>query len=828
MDAPKLDRYQQHVVSATERSIRVVAPAGSGKTETLVRRVQHQITSGVAPGRILVLTFDKNAQQSFVDKLTRLGITGPVQIRTLNAFGYALLWEIPDEYAEISSAVHFPANGSVIEKLVREYGYPVFTSMISKMKNDIVDLRTITQPTLEAWVTDHREHLLGDLIDSQIMEKVSTRTFARQLAADALAYERALQQRGGIDFDDQKLRALIGLRRSATLQANVQARYDEVIVDEFQDVNRLDCELIEIIARQARLIITGDDDQAIYGFRGASADHLIKPKTQFHRDFVSYELSMNYRCPVTILATADALIRHNRKRIAKHPEAHTTVQGEVELIQASSPQAEVRQVARRLKTLLRPGPYTRAAILTRTNAQKIEIQEALIEEGVPFVSDDIDLRIVWSAAAQLITISAGIASGQRDITDPVVREDIARQFGRARQLTPSKQNRLISLVRQGNWVDSPALSSFLSEKPHREFANGVTAITAGSAPADLIVALTPFLKAEISPYMTEGKSGSTSRSQLDGLRDIVAGLPTDLPTVLEEIEKRLQPQRLAWANPDLPKVELSTCHRAKGREWEVVVVPRCTQGSFPDARATAFPYIEAERKLFYVSMTRASRHLILSRTTATQRGTDVQPSVFLLDAGLIARPKPTTKSARPGARITRLTPETVQNQPVARTVTTASPALSRRRPERTLLLTSSVGGRTRGDGTSPEKLIAIANLAQAWHQRDGLPWHEMTLTSAAGNPESTIALQLLYKLRDIPYTCDERVYLPTSALLDTWLSDWGGDGGFPDGALQADLILAMRQLLRQALGRDEDAWRARLDDLIVNDEGIDPGGIIIR
>src|SRR5436309_12101457 len=130
-------------------------------------------------------------------------------------------------------------------------------------------------------------------------------------------YEKLLQREQKIDFDDQKLRALKCLEASPKVLSLIQRQFDEIIVDEFQDINELDFALVVLIAQNARLVITGDDDQAIYGFRGCTPRYIIELEKHLGRDVQSFELKRNYRCPRNIVDHATRLIRHNKWRIEK-------------------------------------------------------------------------------------------------------------------------------------------------------------------------------------------------------------------------------------------------------------------------------------------------------------------------------------------------------------------------------------------------------------------------------------------------------------------------------------------------------------------------------
>lgn len=469
INAPALDRYQQAVVSSSAESIRVVAPAGSGKTETLSLRVQQRIQEGVSSRRILLLTFDNNARDAIARRLKRLEVPNGVRVSTLNAFGFHLLnTRFADERRQIIRDVYFPQS-RVFNDLVHEYGHSVFTEMLSKIKNEAMDVRTIDQTELARWCSKNREHLLRNLEDDPILEDMTDARFGRDLAREMEYYERFLKERNGIDFDDQKLRPLIRLQEEPRALEWLQDQFDEVIVDEFQDINRLDMMLIDLIAAKSNLLITGDDDQAIYGFRGATADFLIDPKKQLHREFETYELSINYRCPPKILNVASNLIVYNENRIDKSPRANKQILGEIDVHGAADTEAETNWIAKRMKELLAEKPMS-AAVLARRRVQLVGIQSAFIRNGTPYkVSQAEDVRISWSLARRALKLAP---LSLRGMPDDDTRAEIVRIFAEARAMQPRRRDTLVRLARQDDLAfPGPELLQQLYDRDQRDLAS---------------------------------------------------------------------------------------------------------------------------------------------------------------------------------------------------------------------------------------------------------------------------------------------------------------------------------------------------------------------
>lgn len=636
---PDLDAFQQQVVLSTADSIRMVAPAGSGKTATLAHRVASRIAEGVDPARILLLTFDTNSRDSVLAKLQALGVPKNVRVSTLNAFGYQLLRDrFRDERSRVIRDVFFPQSPA-LKKLTEEYGHSVFTEMLSKIKNEAFDTREIERAELARWCSRNRVHLLRNLEDDPILADLSDGQFGRELAGEMQMYERFLEGRNGIDFDDQKLRPYHRLLSDTASTAWLQDQFDEVIVDEFQDINRLDALLIDQIAGKARLLITGDDDQAIYGFRGATAGFLISPENMFGRKFENHELAINYRCPPRILQKASTLIGYNEHRIEKHPRAAKTIPGQVEIVAERDVNSECMTIARRMKELITDGNRS-AALLVRRRSQLPAIQAAFIRAGTPYrVDPREDLRVSWSLVGRALQVGP-LVTGV--VPSEEIRREVIEIFCRARNMDARRMRTLVNLAAADDFsFPGVEVQQQLHERERSDLLAGLRGLVGEFSAADRIARLDPLLGTELRTYMEGGNElkrtrGDRETSRLSSLEDLASSRQGNAIEFAAYIDTLLQPHRQYW-NSDQAVVELTTCHGAKGREWQVVCIPHCNQGVFPDSRSQESEHLEAERKLFYVSMTRASEHLIMSWSQDRSSGGIGDPSDFLIEADLEKR-----------------------------------------------------------------------------------------------------------------------------------------------------------------------------------------------
>ena len=829
ISAPTLDPFQQKVVDATATSIRMVAPAGSGKTETLARRVQARIAGGIAPNRILLLTFDNNARQSVLRKLQALDVPQTVRVSTLNAFGYQLLnSHFPDERRRMVREVYFPAS-PILNDLVAEYGHSVFTEMLGKIKNAAIDPRTIDPADLARWCTKNREHLLRDLEDDPILEDVSDVRFGRELAREMQGYEQFLQQKNGIDFDDQKLRPLIRLQQDDLVLDRLQQAFDDVIVDEFQDINLLDAKLINLISGQSSLLITGDDDQAIYGFRGATADYLIYPKQELHREFTSFELAINYRCPPRILDAAGKLIDFNEDRIDKHPRSHKQIPGEIEVHKSRDAEGESDLIARRIKEILKAEPVS-AAVLVRRRSQMPGIQSAMIREGTPFRVDvKEDLRITWSLAMRALKV-APLRMGTTP--DAATRAEIVRIFGQARNYD---RNRIEQLTRLAELDEiafpGPELQQQLFDREQKELSEGIKALIGEMGVATRLRSLDSLLNTQVRTFMDGGKAEARDRadkdaSRLSGLVDLASEKGLTANALIARVEKMLEKQRPAFLG-EIPTVELSTCHGAKGREWQVVCIPYCNSGVFPDSRSSGGTHLEAERKLFYVSMTRASEHLIC--TWSVERRDE--PGVFLIEAGLAeARKTPSagkvTTFTLDGGKVLPPQPAGRKLSPDGSWAMSAPPKKAAGPlPRYITLVTPRI--RTMQNAIESDACGTLADAIDQQHQERETPYREMRVLYARADAGSTVPLQVELALRGTPFAIAATQRFPDAVVFQTAVQAWTADAAPKCDPRDILLVDALAETLERLTGSDDSwVWLDRLESLVENESiGSDPAGV---
>jgi DNA helicase-2/ATP-dependent DNA helicase PcrA len=653
---PQGDEHQQRVIDATESTVRLVAPAGSGKTQTVIHRVLSRIRDGLKASRILVLTFDRAAASSLQTKLDEeLGrlqaeVHG-LTISTLNAYGLAILRE------------HFPSEAKPIvpdwraRRLVREcraklnevsaeraallpsnLADRLYLDVFSVFKNQLFDPRALNAQALADFIVERPtempffEHEVSPLAAKKIVQAVLW-LYQR--------YDSRLSEEGVIDFDDQKLRAFRSLTEQPGLLTALQSRYGEVIVDEFQDINRLDFEFIKAIASKATLVVTGDDDQAIYGFRGCSPDYIIDLEQHLGRTVTAHELKVNYRCPPNLVEHADRLIQHNTRRIPKAPTAHRTTPSQVKVVSSLGAGLEAKWIVELIKRIKHENAtldWSDFAVLYRTNAQSLAPQVEFILGDVPYdvrSEDNIlaneELEKLLGAFRLKFAVAGRSAPRAADAvltTQAYFRYLKADDLARATALFEAGTTSFLELI------SSARFATAVPRAAKANFRAGVEQfIAAPTLTTSLDVLSQKF--AGLRGMIGSLEDVLAEKVPLGEIYEIAMNFRGDADEFVGTIARALERARAIGAGRNEQGVALRTYFRSKGLQWHTVILIGCNDGVIPHQRSLGDRRkLEEERRLFYVAMTRAEANLVVSYVKNVAKGA-VAPSRFLREAGLL-------------------------------------------------------------------------------------------------------------------------------------------------------------------------------------------------
>lgn len=646
---PSADEDQLSLINADGQAIRLVAPAGSGKTQTIVNRVLHLAKNGARPDRILCLTFDNSASQALREKISeqladlKVG-NAEFTISTLNAFGFRLLREhFPQEHKNI-------IESNRVWRLIREVKKELsskdearhnalpsslrlrfYSEFFGFLKNSMIDPRDVAPQRFADFMLTAKS--------AEVFFQAGSTPEQKKFVIQAVLwmfkrYEQVLQRERRMDFDDQKLRAVKCLQAAPNTLVLIQRKYDEIIVDEFQDINELDFEFVSLISQRARLVVTGDDDQAIYGFRGCTPRYIIELEKHLGRPVASFELKRNYRCPRNIVDHATRLIRKNQWRIEKNPVAVRADDASIKVVESTTATAEAKMIATSIERVKRRNQgltYADFAVLYRTNAQSLPIQLQFILRDIPYHVREQDNILHNEELEKLLG---------------VLRVKLAAEQG----LKPKPSDAVLSLKSYFQWFDERAASRiedcFARDESYFNALTGAALKRAMPKVAEsrIVEVMLEVVKAP-SLFKTLdilAKSFKGLRGMVGSLEDVIDG---DVPlgevyelaasfrgridTFVDTVDGALKRARDAKAGQEQGGVALATYFKAKGLQWHTVLLTSCNEGLIPHKRAP----VEDERRLFYVALTRASSNLIVSYLKTSCK-TRVVASSFLGEAGL--------------------------------------------------------------------------------------------------------------------------------------------------------------------------------------------------
>jgi ATP-dependent DNA helicase UvrD/PcrA len=597
----------------------VLAGAGSGKTRVLTARIAHLIRAGgVRPDRIFAVTFTNKAAGEMRERVASLLGADPrgLWIGTFHSLSARLL-------RREAPLLGFGPNFTIYDE---DDSQALLKRMLEQR-----DLSPKAYPprALHALISGAKNRML-----TPEEYLASADTPLSRVAADCYRdLGEALLRANAMDFDDLLLFPLRLFREHPERLAWWQGRFDHVLVDEFQDTNAAQYRLVRALAqRHGNLCVVGDDDQAIYGWRGADVRHMLA----FQNDFPGttlIKLEQNYRSTQIILDAANGVIAENRERLGK--TLFTAVPGgtPVVLLTAADERDEAEWVAGELASQAEHSdlPYEAMAVLYRTNAQSRPLEEAFRMHGVPYrlvgavsfyerreVKDLLAyLRLIANPADdQAFSRVANVPRRGIGDTSLTLLAETARRWGKP----------LLEAARAADRVEGlrPGLRETL-----RNFASLVDRLRDAVGTADPATALeTVILRIGYDPWLAE--EGVEGVERLENVRELVAGAAAwaEVAEATGEgegddgggtlIERYLTQSALVTPTDEFggagaAGVTLLTVHMAKGLEWPIVALTGLEDGLFPLARTAGEPGgLEEERRLCYVGLTRARERLYLS------------------------------------------------------------------------------------------------------------------------------------------------------------------------------------------------------------------------
>ncbi len=631
-DAPPhrpLDPTQLAAARAPGGVVQVIAPAGSGKTTVLVERVRELLARGARPERILCVTFNDAAAGELRERLA-LADAGRVSARTFHSVGHQII----------------RAHGLVDGRTLHAEGWTVAQwSRFGRLAS-----AEVGAPAPEAAELPHELAAirLGELATPEEWEAACPRDDRSRCIARVYSLVEQEKDRLRLyDFDDMIVLAVRLLRTERRARERWQAAFEHVLVDEYQDIEPAQELLVQMLAApHDDLFVVGDEDQTLYGWRRASVHRMIDLDTAYPA-LRRVALEHNYRCTPEAIAASGALIAHNRLRFAKaiKPGSGRTPGGARAIRLAHFNEAELDQGTRLLARKL--AGYSRAdiAVLGRTINALRPYALAAAAAGVRIAGPD----ELFDAAGAQETLEAyfAVLSDPRHASEADVRVMLRRP---SRGLGQDASERICKGLAAGASVPEAIERLPAGGGEQWRLVRAAEAFSALAALDDAAAVIARLRADGLDQHFADAARAS-ARPDRDDLTVLDDAERESAGRTVAEFAATLAGRRLSLrkARDDRNGIELTTVHRAKGRQWPRVVVVACDEDVLPHRNAlqagpeleAAGEGVEAERRIAYVAFTRATDELSILYTTE-------RPSRFLHEAGLIAAPpRPPTRAAPP-------------------------------------------------------------------------------------------------------------------------------------------------------------------------------------
>ncbi|HXE72541.1 MAG TPA: UvrD-helicase domain-containing protein [Candidatus Nitrosotenuis sp.] len=607
-----LNPPQLEAVLHTEGPLLVLAGAGSGKTRMLTRRVAYLIASGRARRHeILAVTFTNKAAREMKERIEQL--CGPGRWPFLGTFHSVCARWLRSHAERLGLAPSFVIYDSdeqmlLMKRVVKEMG---------------LDEKLFSPRAVHAEISRLKNHL----VDADEAARRANDPYRRNVAQAFALYQQQLRANQGVDYDDLLVLAVALFRRHPEVLEEFRQRLAYILIDEYQDVNPAQYELVKLLAGTRRnLCAVGDDDQSIYGFRGADLSILLR----FEKDFPEarvVKLEQNYRSTQAILDVANALVRHNAGRHDKRLWTEERGGARPLVYGAADGRSEGRYVARTVQKLLDEGYLLGdMVVLYRTNAQSRLLEEAFMQAAIPYnvvggvrFYDRKEIRDILGYL-RLLANPADSVSLRRIVNTPprgvgesslAALEKFAAQQGLT--LLEAVARASEAGVRSRTCLPLAQLTAWMDDLSRR-----IRQAEQAGAPMPVSDILLETLEKSGYRAWLEGQNSVEAQARLENVLELL-NVTSEFDRTAEERTLQAFLSEVALISDqdtyqeEKQKVTLMTVHAAKGLEFPVVFVVGLEEETFPHARSLNEPAeMEEERRLAYVAITRARQRLYLS------------------------------------------------------------------------------------------------------------------------------------------------------------------------------------------------------------------------
>ena len=617
-----LNEAQRAAVEYIDGPSLVIAGAGSGKTRVLTYKIAYLLSQGMKPWSIMALTFTNKAAREMKERIGKLVGNDLAQHLYMGTFHSIFSRILRAEAEHIGFNNNFTIydesdSRSLIKAIVKEMG---------------LDDKKYKPAAVHAKISMAKNNLMSAAAyesDAAIFEQ-NKRAQMPEVGKIFVAYVQRCKQANAMDFDDLLTLTYQLFREHEDIRHKYAARFDYVLVDEYQDTNHVQMSIVmQLCQEKQRVCAVGDDSQSIYSFRGANIDNILNYQRRFQGTRL-FKLEQNYRSTQTIVEAANSLIKHNRNQIPKDVFSENAKGEKIQYKPAYSDKEEAAIVAKDVKRIRREDScqYSDFAILYRTNAQSRSFEEEFRKQGIPY-------RIYGGLSFYQRKEIKDIIAYFRLVANPDDEEAIKRIINYpARGIGATTVLKIADCAHQNQvsfWevIGAPERYGLAVTKGTMNkletFRLLISSFIERAQTTDVYELGDAIIKESgISQDIMSGKDADDLARQ-ENLEEFLSGMSAFVEERREEgrfdelfLQDYLQDVALLTdadsdGDKDEPRVSLMTVHAAKGLEFPTVFVVGLEENIFPSPlSAASLRELEEERRLLYVAITRAEKHCILT------------------------------------------------------------------------------------------------------------------------------------------------------------------------------------------------------------------------
>ena len=609
MDLNVLNPEQRRAAETLEGPVLILAGAGSGKTRALTYRVANLIDHGVSARSILALTFTNKAAKEMKSRVQRLIGEEKAEEAWISTFHSTCARFLRRDIEKIGYSRSFTIyddedQQKVLKDILRNFDIDDKFLPIREIRVKISDAKN-RMLTPDEWfrqsMRDRRNSMIHDVM---------------------IEYEKRMKAHNALDFDDLLLKTLILLADHPPVLDAYRNRFRYVMVDEYQDTNRTQYELLRLLTSESRnLCVVGDDDQSIYGWRGADIRNIL----EFERDYPDtavIKLEQNYRSTGNILDAANHLIAHNAGRKDKTLWTKEVSGEKIIVHTAQDEREEAAWMIQHIQSLKKKGlKFGDIAILYRTNAQSRIPEEILMQAGIPY-------RIFGGQKFYERKEIKDILAYLRTISNPADDTSLTRIINVPKRSIGDAT--ILSLTESADKQGIPVFAALAllpddlgtrAKNSVNEFFRMMTMLSAMKESMDLEKFVDSVIRITGLEEQYRKEDTEEAMNRLENIQEFRGSvhefaLLSDNPTLEGYLENVALVTDFDRAEDRSSYISLMTLHTAKGLEFDCVFIPGLEEGIFPSARSTDDEKrLEEERRLMYVGITRARKLLFLSRAS---------------------------------------------------------------------------------------------------------------------------------------------------------------------------------------------------------------------